>query len=155
MENITIIKAITGVNDSKAIELNKLSYGDIDIAVNLYMKEIDNIENNNKHKHNVYFENEIGNNPINTMEDININEINDNLEFEIDLKKSLFDNNISKSFKSNLKYMKEKYGMIICQTEGDNRPKALLEFRVLSLSRIQRGKQSSALRIPKTTYTHD
>lgn len=108
MDNITIIKAITGVNDNKAIELNKLSNGDIDIAVNLYMKEIDNIEN----KHNVYFENEI----VNTMEDININEINeinDNLEFEIDLKRSLFDNNISKSFKNNLKYMKEKYGMII------------------------------------------
>jgi len=49
----------------------------------------------------------------------------------------------------------EKYGMIIGQTEGDNRPKALLEFRVLSLSRIQSGKQSSALRIPKATYTHD
>ena len=51
--------------------------------------------------------------------------------------------------------LEEKYGMIIGQTAGDNRPKALLEFRVLSLSRIQRGKQSSALRIPKTTYTHD
>jgi hypothetical protein len=45
--------------------------------------------------------------------------------------------------------------MIVGQTEGDNQPKVLLEFRVLSLSSIQRGKQSSALRIPKTTYTHD
>ena len=115
MENIIIIKAITGVNDSKANELNKLSNGDIDIAVNLYMKEIDNMENNNKY--NDYSENVNENNSINKATlNIDLNEAklnNDDLQFKIDIKRSLFDNNISKSFKSNLKYMKDKYGMTI------------------------------------------
>ena len=45
--------------------------------------------------------------------------------------------------------------MIFGQRGSDNRPKVLLEFSDKSLSRVQRGKKSSALRIPKTANTRD
>jgi len=110
MDNITVIKAITGVDCLKATELLELSKGDIEKAVDIYLNELNEpqeINNTDKLIDINDYDNLAQVNNIDELYEID-KQINE-LDYDINFNQSLYDNNISNSFKSNLFYMKSKY----------------------------------------------
>jgi hypothetical protein len=119
-ELILALRAITGINSSKAANLLNNTNGNLDKAVHIYMKELDIIDINNEYnKENIKLDTipEIYEDHIFLdNENYNIlvsNDENTILEYKLDFNMSLFDKHCSNSFKSNLNYMKMKYGFNI------------------------------------------
>jgi len=106
MNNINVIKAITGVNCLKAEKLLELSEGNIEKAVDIYLNELNEL--NEKEEVNDMDKSIKINDPDNLEEINNTCELNE-MDYDINFNRSLYDDNISNSFKSNLSYMKSKY----------------------------------------------
>ena len=99
MEDLILaLRAITGINTNKAVNLLNNTNGNLDKAIDIYMKELDNIDNESI-KHNI---------KLNTIpeqyeddyivEDDNIlvsNDENNILEYNLDFNMSLFDKHYS------------------------------------------------------------
>lgn len=116
MNNVYILKAILGINNEKATELLKISNDSIDKALENYEKLLEEDEDNICKKDNRILEKYKKKNDKLVEEKIIYKNIEKSIEKKdriINLKKSFFDNTISESIESNIKYMKINYNFYI------------------------------------------